>query len=532
MKRRSFLKNIPGATAATIIGGHAVSAAPSNPMLQALYDMMYETDRVLVIVQCNGGNDGLNTIFPLDQYDNLKSVRSNMLMNASSILKLTDKTGIHPAMAALADMYKDGKLGVIQNVGYPNFSYSHFRATDIWLSASDADEFLDSGWAGRYLNYEYANYPMGYPNSGMPDPLAIRVGEGIGLGLQMMGVNMGISINSASDPVNLTGNIFKDPAGADYIGKELSYLREVQRQADKFGDVILAAYNKSKNLSAKYPNVTGTATPNNLTNQLKIVARLIAGGLKTRIYWVSTGGFDTHSSQVEATDFTQGTHANLLKGISDNIAAFSDDCKLLGLEERVVGFTFSEFGRRIKSNGSLGTDHGSALPVIYFGKNIVPGVVGTNPIISPTADVNSNLPMQYDFRSVYGSFLNQWFCVPQHDVNSILYDKYQNLPILKTANCLSTATHDQNVLNGTPVIKVYPNPFVSRTKIDYESYGGFVRLQIFNNQGSLIQSLVNNEVIKGNYTIDVDLEGYASGNYYVRWENGALQQVKALLKVQ
>jgi len=532
MKRRSFIKNIPGAAAVTVIGGHTISVAPSNPMLQALYEMMYETDRVLVIVQCNGGNDGLNTIFPLDQYDNLKAARSNMLMNASSILKLTDKTGIHPAMAALADMYKEGKMGVIQNVGYPNFSYSHFRATDIWLSASDANEFLDSGWAGRYLNYEYANYPMGYPNTGMPDPLAIRVGEGIGLGLQMMGVNMGISINTASDPVNLTGNIFKDPPQADYVGKELSYLREVQRQADKFGDVILAAYNKSKNLSTKYPAVNNNSTPNNLTNQLKIVARLIAGGLKTRIYWVSTGGFDTHSTQVDAVDFTQGAHANLLKGISDNIAAFTDDCKLLGLEERVAGFTFSEFGRRIKSNASLGTDHGSALPIIYFGKNIVSGVIGSNPIINANADFNSNLPMQYDFRSVYGSFLNQWFCVPQADVNAILYDKFQNLPILKPASCLSTSTHDQNTINGIAVVKIYPNPFVTRTKIDFESFGGFVRLQVFNNQGALITSLVNQELNKGKYTMDLDLEGQLSGTYYIRWENGLLQQVKGILKVQ
>ena len=225
MKRRSFLKQIPGAAAVTVIGGQTVRADHTNPLLQALYQMMYETDRVLVIVQCNGGNDGLNTVFPLDQYDQLKSVRGNMLMNSSSIIKLNDKTGIHPAMAALANLYQDGKMGVIQNVGYPNFNYSHFRATDIWLSASDSDEYLDSGWAGRYLNYEYANYPVGYPNAAMPDPLAIRVGEGIGLGLQMMGTNMGVSINNASDPVNLTGNIFKDPAGADYVGKELSYLR-------------------------------------------------------------------------------------------------------------------------------------------------------------------------------------------------------------------------------------------------------------------------------------------------------------------
>ncbi len=532
MKRRTFVKNIPGAAITTVIGGQTLYAKHSNPMIQALHGMMYDTNRVLVIIQKNGGNDGLNMIFPLDQYDALKGARGNMLMPAANILKLNDKTGIHPAMSAIHALHQEGKMGVIQSVGYPQFNYSHFRATDIWVSGADSNELLDSGWAGRYLNYEYANYPVGYPNSVMPDPLAIRVGEGVGLGLQMMGVNMGIAINSATDPVNLTGNIFKDPVTSSYVGKELAYIREVQRQTDKFGDVIVAAYNKSKNLSTKYPTTTSTSTSNNLTNQLKIVARLIAGGLKTRIYWVSTGGFDTHSAQVDPLDFTKGAHANLLKGVSDNIAGFMDDCKLLGLEDRVAGFTFSEFGRRIKSNSSLGTDHGAGLPVIYFGKNIIPTVLGKNPTIPALADGNSNIPMQYDFRSIYGTFLSQWFCVPQQDVNNLLLDKFQNLPILTSANCLSTASHEANVKSGKEMIKVYPNPFVDRTKIDFESTGGHVRIQVINNQGSVIQLVVNKELAKGPYTVDVDLETQPPGIYYARWENGPLSQVKNMMKVK
>lgn len=191
MKRRSFVKTIPGAAIATVIGGQTLYAEHSNPMIQALHGMMYDTNRVLVIVQKTGGNDGLNMVFPLDQYDLLKAARGNMLLPSESILKLTDKTGIHPSMNALHNLYQEGKMGVIQSVGYPKFNYSHFRATDIWVSASDSDELLDSGWAGRYLNYEFPNYPVGFPNTVMPDPLAIRVGEGVGLGLQMMGCKYG-----------------------------------------------------------------------------------------------------------------------------------------------------------------------------------------------------------------------------------------------------------------------------------------------------------------------------------------------------
>ncbi len=529
MKRRSFIKGIPGATITTMLAGQEVYAEHSNPLLQALHGMMYDTDRVLVIVQLSGGNDGLNMILPIDQYANLKAARTNILMPASSILNLTDKTGIHPAMSGIYNLFKDGKAGIIQSVGYPNFNYSHFRATDIWVSGANSNEYLDSGWVGRYLNYEYPNYPVGYPNNVMPDPLAIRVGDGVGLGLQMMGVNMGIAINAAVDPVDLTGNIFKDPAAANYTGKELSYVREVQRQTDKFGDVIVSAYSKSKTLSAMYPTNNTAAS---LAGRLKIVARLIAGGLKTRIYWVSTGGYDTHSAQVDATDQTKGAQADLLKGVSDNIAAFMDDIKLMGLENRVAGFTFSEFGRRIKSNASLGTDHGSALPVIYFGKNILPGVIGANPTIGTNVTVDSNLPMQYDFRSLYGTFLSQWFCVPQASVDALLFKNYQKIPILNPQNCLSTATHDANANSGRSMIKAYPNPFVHKTRIDFESNGGYVRVQVIDNRGSLIQTLISRDLIKGSYTADLDLEGHSNGVYYVRWENDAEVQVKGIMKVE
>jgi uncharacterized protein (DUF1501 family) len=533
MKRRNFIKGIPGATAATVIGGHTLFAEnQNNPLVQALLEMTFDTDRVLVIIQQNGGNDGLNMILPIDQYDALKAARTNILMPSASILKLTDRTGIHPAMEAMHNLYQEGKMGVVQSVGYPGFNYSHFRATDIWLSGSDANEFLDSGWAGRYLNYEYPNYPVGFPDSTMPDPLAIRVGEGIGLGLQMNGVNMAISINSASDPVDLTGNIFKDPANKLYSGKELSYVREVQRQTDKFGDVIVNAYNKATNKSARYPTTNNASTVGNLTNQLKIVARLIAGGLKTRIYWVSIGGFDTHANQVDASDLKTGVHANLLRSLSDNIAAFMDDCKLLGLEDRVTGFTFSEFGRRIKSNASLGTDHGSAIPILYFGKKIVPQVIGKNPDIPTTASTSSNLPMLYDFRSVYGTFLSQWFCVPQADVNRLLQDSFQNLPMIASSACLSTTAHEENLLAGKTVIKAYPNPFVDRTRIEYESLGGMLRIQVLNNLGSVVRQVVNKEMPKGSYNQDLELGGEASGIYYIRWENGSQSQIKTILKVQ
>ncbi|MEO6189878.1 MAG: hypothetical protein ABIO44_05400, partial [Saprospiraceae bacterium] len=285
MKRRQFIQAVPVA-----VGGMTVTAYASSPMLKALSASLYDTDRVLVVVQLNGGNDGLNTVFPLDQYDELYKFRDNMLMPQNQILSLggaNSATGIHPAMQRFKEMYDDKKLAVIQSVGYPSFSFSHFRASDIWVSGSDANEDLNSGWLGRYVNYEYPNYPAGFPNPTMPDPPAIRIGSNVGLGLQNNNLNMGISINNTKDPLNLTGNIYRDPVTPDCQGKEMAYLREIQRQTDKFGDAVAAGDAKGKNLSTLYP------TGNSLADALKIVAKLISGGLKTRIYWVNMGGFDT-----------------------------------------------------------------------------------------------------------------------------------------------------------------------------------------------------------------------------------------------
>ncbi len=529
MKRRNFLKTIPIA-----VGGMTVNAYGASPLLSALTSGLNETDHVLVIVQLTGGNDGLNTVIPLDQYDALNQVRSNIVINESKVLALSGtggKTGLNPAMTRFAEMWDNGELGIIQGVGYPNFNFSHFRATDIMMTGSDSNVVLNSGWTGRYLNYEYPNFPVGYPNSTMTDPLAIRVSGSVPLGLQNMGVNMGIAINNTNDPLNLTGNIFTDPAdNAIPAGKELLYIREVQRQTDVFGDVVMAAGTLGKNLSSLYP--TGTAPGTALGAALKIVARLIDGGLKSRIYWVSTGSFDTHSNQVNANDTATGTQANLLQGVSDAVYAFMDDLKLLGKAERVAGMTFSEFGRRVKSNASGGTDHGAAQPMFVFGKKIIPGMLGENPTIDPNSSVNTNLPMQYDFRSVYASILQDWFCVEEPDLDNIMLKNFQTLPILDPSGCATTSTHQMNNNAGENLIYAYPNPFVESTKIKFESKGGHTMVQVFTNEGILLKTLVDGYMIAGLYDINCDLGHLPAGMYYIRLQNEALQQVKMISNVR
>ena len=359
----------------------------------------------------------------------------------------------------------------------------------------------------------------------MPDPLAIQISSTLSTAFQGNSGPMGITISNPTALYNFVNNV-EDPAPSGNIGKELTYLRTIERQSQQYGTVIKTAFTKGANL-AIYPK----AGTNGLADQLQIVARLIKGGLKTRVYMVNTGGFDNHANQVNAADFTIGTHANLLGALSLAIGTFQSDLEKLGLKDRVLGMTFSEFGRRIKSNASLGTDHGAALPMFVFGASLHGGVLGTNPIIPASATVNDNVSMQYDFRSVYASLLKDWFCASDTDLQSILLKNYQTLPIVNSASCVSTDVHDINVAAGKSIINPYPNPFTFGVTIDFETFGGHTSVQIFDTEGHLMATPVDGEYAVGKYKVWYNGGHLPNGVYYTRLQNGAIQQVKAMMKV-
>ncbi|TAE51791.1 MAG: DUF1501 domain-containing protein, partial [Bacteroidetes bacterium] len=377
MKRRQFIKrSTAAATLPILLGGFSIHAFGRNPKLAMMTNLTTETDHVLVLVQLNGGNDGLNTILPLDQYTNLAQARANILIPDTQALTLSGATGIHPAMSGMKSLFDETRLAVVQSVGYPDPNFSHFRATDIWTTASDADQYLTTGWLGRYLNTIFPDYPTGYPSAEETDPPAITIGSIVSSTCQGPVVNLGLAI---SDPDAygqlITGGT--DPVPNTPYGHELQFLRQTMVQTNQYLNVIQDAAAQASNLSTLYP----AAGQNKLADQLKIVAQLIAGGLKTRVYITSLGGFDTHAAQTDSSDTTTGQHANLLGALSQAITAFQDDLDLLGVADRVVGLTYSEFGRRIKSNASLGTDHGTAAPLFVFGTRVNGQVFGANPVI-------------------------------------------------------------------------------------------------------------------------------------------------------
>ena len=524
MNRRKFLESVSLAS----VGGFFLSSFTPT-FASALGGA--SNDRALVIIQLVGGNDGLNTVIPISSYSQLSQLRSNIIIPQSSVLSLSglSGTGLHPSMTGMRDLWNEGKLSIIQGVGYPNPNFSHFRASDIYETGSNADQILNSGWVGRYLNYEYPNYPVGYPNTEVPHPLAIRVDGSVGIGLQNMGISMGISINNTQDPLNLTGNIYNDVPTSDCKGDKLRLVRTVQKQTDLYGNVVQSAASTNCQHSNLYPTYGVGAR---LAAALKIVAKMICGGLTTKIYWVSMGGFDTHSQQVDQSNHVNGTHANLLGALSNCIKAFQDDMENMGASDRVIGMAFSEFGRRITSNGSFGTDHGSTQPMFLFGDSVIPGMLGTNPIIPTNTNSSTNLAMQYDFRSVYASILKDWFCLSQGDISSVLLNTYQPLDIINPAGCISTEIRDRNQNAGENILDAYPNPFTDSTSINYTTLGGNTLLQVFDAQGRLIKTLVNSNPPIGTHIINLNMEEYGAGVYYLRLQNEKLQQVRNILKVR
>lgn len=528
MKRRNFLKNtIPVAVLPSFLQGKTVSAYGPSSILSRLASSFVETDHVLVLVQLNGGNDGLNTVIPLDQYSALSNARSNILIPDTKVLKLngTQATGLHPAMTHLRDLYNDGKLNIVQSVGYPNQNYSHFRSTDIWLTAADSDKVLNSGWAGRYLSEEYPNFPAGFPNAQMPDPLAIQIGSVVSPGFQGLATNMAMAI---TDPVNFYNLVSgtTDSVPNTWAGDELTYIRSVASQTQQYATVIKAAAAKANNKSSLWP----TAGQNKLADQMKIVSRLVAGGLKTRIYMVSLGGFDTHSLQVDQTGGTdKGEHANLLKTVSEAIYAFMDDCKQLGIADRVVGMTFSEFGRRVRSNFSLGTDHGAAAPVFVFGNPVKGGITGNNPTIRSSTTAEDNIAMQYDFRRLYSTMIQDWFCLTPQDTDAVMLKHFDTLPLVNSTCTTTPIARDVQRSAGDFRLKIFPVPVHHQCTVEWESIGGHFHLELLDAQGRLVRVLHDGEIQPGPFSVNWNRDTLSAGMYYIAAQQGLQFHTKSII---
>ena len=440
MKRRDFIAATSSFLLPISLNGMKITALNENSSLvKALKQTnAINTDRVLVIINMIGGNDGLNTVIPLDQYSAYNGLRSNIAIPENSVLALQNNTatGLHPAMTGLQNLYNNGKLAIVHSVGYPNANQSHFRSAEIWMTGVDAEQYENTGWAGRYLNDRYAGYPTGYPNATMEDPIALQIGYLATPTLQGTTQNVAVTIDSPDNFYQLIGAAEAQPPQNIpplQTGEQIAYIRQQQALAVGYASEIKAAADAGVNL-ATYP---APIENNDLADQLKIVARLIHGGLKTKIFFVTQYGFDTHSSQVDVSDNKQGVHAHLLKDLSVAISTFQLDLQLLGLADKVVGFTFSEFGRRATSNASKGTDHGVAAPMFVFGNGVKKSSIGNNPNLTSELlpenpqpwETGRDIKMQVDFRRIYNDILTDWFGTPQSSTNNLLFRNFNTVSL-------------------------------------------------------------------------------------------------------
>ncbi|MEX0325330.1 MAG: DUF1501 domain-containing protein [Puniceicoccaceae bacterium] len=382
--RREFLKQ--SASGLGLVAFSSVAPAFLTQSVRASVPDAEKDRTILVLIQLAGGNDGLNTLVPFED-DNYYRLRPKLGLRKDELHPVTDQLGFHPACGEMAELYREGKLAIVQNVGYPNPNRSHFRSMEIWETASGSDEYLTTGWMGRYFDNCCAGIPT-------PDPLGLNIGNELP-DIFLSGREHNIfSLANTGRGKRTTGEGMKEAiAKGDFsMSENANFLQHTLMNA------LVTESNVLKRLRGYQPMAAYPA--NALGRNLRDVAALIASGQETRVYFVSLGGFDTHANQLFR-------HRQLMEQLSSAMAAFQADLAAHKLDDQVLTMTFSEFGRRPSENVSGGTDHGTAAPLFVMGSKLKGSLFGQAPDLQVAK--NKDLPFSTDFRSVYSTIIERWF---------------------------------------------------------------------------------------------------------------------------
>ena len=532
MKRRNFIQLTASASALSLLPTEVFALFKSAGMTTCP-DV---NAKKIVLIQLAGANDGLNTLVPLNQYDAYASLRpniklnnvgaSNGLINLDTTLALENQVGLHPSLTGFKSLYDSGFMRVIQGVGYPSQDKSHFKSTDLWLTGGDgtqANNNLESGWMGRFLESYYSNFLTA------DFPLGIQLGSSDNsLGFHGE-VEHGMSINiNGQDPsgfysiVNGLGGAPPTNIPNSEYGNLIQFILDSDNETNIYAQAISTAFNSGTNSAAvTYPSTS-------LANQLKSVARFISGGLQTKVYLVKIGGFDTHDAQVATNTTTHlGEHADLLTQVSEAINCFITDLNSQNLGDDVIAVPFSEFGRKAGENGNLGTDHGEIAPMFVFGKSINPGISGTNINLSEAVLANNFQvqTVQHDYRRVFSTILQDWFGASNQTLDLTFYDhtinsSYANNKVsdlIKTANTVPASCYTDSLLTVNDFVKgndivVYPNPSFESISINTNNNPIYV-VSVYSIDGKFITSY-KNPMSSDNFTINV--QDLAVGLYTIK----------------
>ncbi|MEO1254238.1 MAG: DUF1501 domain-containing protein, partial [Bacteroidota bacterium] len=490
-------------------------------------------------------------------------VGNRTLIPLDSTVATEEQVGLHPDMQDFKRLYDSGKAAVFQGVSYERNNGSHFRGRDIWFMGGDADDYFSSGWIGRYLGTQYKapdgtplTYPEDFPTDEMPDPLALEMGNDVSLLFHQEG-NIPTSLSLGNNPVSVLNQInnlegFNEEVGQlaiddrglppDFLdnspyGQEMNWILGLEDKSETYIKRLAEIYESAAETSVEYPetypfNAPGGSKRNPLSNQLKLVARLLAGGVKTKVFLVKMGGFDTHASQVEDYDPTMGVHSALLYHISSAMRAFQLDLRQRGIEDRALTISMSEFGRRIGSNGSYGSDHGTGGPVMMFGLGVKPGIYGTVPDVSL-----GNVSMQFDYRQIYANILYEWMGVERSVIRDDIFFRdfidgpnpmggnYEPMDLIK-----EVILGEKEYLNKNYKLEsVYPNPASNYTqaKIFVNNYQD-VSMELINVRGVTV-SRINRRVAPGEHTFSFVLDGLNPGFYFVKAKSEMLDETKRLI---
>jgi len=517
MKRRDFIQRLAGTgiVLPIALGFPRLRAFAKSPAGSPFATLMgAETDNVMIMLRLAGGNDGLNTLVPFTNpayYQARKQGSADDLsIAAASVVRVdgSDTLGLHPRLEPLSDLFSEGKVSVVQNVGYAGQNLSHFRSTDIWLSGSDPNVYDNSGWYARYLETLHPDYPSVLP----ADPFAIELGTYLSTTLVGRQNNMGVAV---ADLSYVPGQPDPDPVAATHAGDEEAYVREIARQSNIFSNAIIAAATRQTTNRVTYP------ANNQLATALSAIARLIAAGLGTKLYIVNLNGYDTHTNQLTM-------QANLHGALADAVVAFQRDLEAFGLDQRVSTMTISEFGRRVASNGT-GTDHGSAAPLFVIGSGVRGGFIGNDPNLTDL-EGQGNIRMQFDFRQVYASVLGQWFGATAEEITpGALPRNFEQLPIFRALP--NAAPIGDRARAAFAVGQNYPNPAMNATVIPISGVLGAAggRLALFTTDGRLVHE---QGVDVGQSAVTIDTRGLPSGTYVYELTSDGLKQGRRMSVVR
>ena len=547
MKRRNFLKIFPAAGVSSfVVNGHAMRPFANSKIARIMSACEGVEDCVLVLIQLKGGNDGLNAVIPLNQYDIYANLRPTIkipetgtekYITLDNTLPIPRQVGIHPKLLSLKQMYDQGWASVVQGAGYESMNQSHFTGSDLWLSGGDSTQegsTIGSGWMGRSLQAMYPDV-LGSPTTNNPDPLGIQLGDSspsLGFHTETEHQNViNLSGQDAAGFYSLIQTIGGAPLAnvpASEYGDEIEYIQGVEQSVNDYAARISEVFNAGSNSLTTYPDTS-------LADQLKTIARLIKGGCKTKMYLCQMGGFDTHGSQIVENNPSSGQHAELLQDMTDSVKAFFDDLDQMDLAERVVGCTFSEFGRCARENGSLGSDHGTLAPMFLFGKNIQAGVQGDNVNLANLTDDNQLQGVENDYRQVFATLLQDWLGANNYVLEQTMFEGYAKIPVVDSVALVSPDCYIGGTVSvfdsyhKARALSVYPNPARISAEVTFQSETTFDARLTLHSLGGTLVSGSNVRIVPGSNLYYLDVSALPPGHYFVRLEskfNGAAEVVK------